>query len=96
MSFKFMKFLSILLVSIFLISGCWQGKNPNEKVSSNNSVSAKTLTVLTSFYPIYISTINVTKNIPEFEIWGGVPAKKIGDRENKNLNYKLGRAMLFQ
>ena len=38
----------------------------------------------------------VTKDIPEFEIWGGVPAKKIGDRENKNLDYKLGRAMLFQ
>ena len=38
----------------------------------------------------------VTKDIPDFEIWGGVPAKKIGDRENKNLNYKLGRAMLFQ
>ncbi|MDP4009634.1 MAG: acyltransferase [Candidatus Shapirobacteria bacterium] len=37
----------------------------------------------------------VTKDIPEFEIWGGVPAKKIGDR-NKNLNYKLGRPMLFQ
>lgn len=38
----------------------------------------------------------VTKDIPDFEIWGGIPAKKIGDRENKNPNYKLGRAMLFQ
>lgn len=38
----------------------------------------------------------VTKNIPEFEIWGGVPAKKISDRQIKNLDYKLGRPMLFQ
>lgn len=38
----------------------------------------------------------VTKNIPDFEIWGGVPAQKIGDRKNKNPNYKLGRAMWFQ
>jgi maltose O-acetyltransferase len=38
----------------------------------------------------------VTKNIPDFEIWGGVPAQKISDRKNKNPNYKLGRAMLFQ
>jgi acetyltransferase-like isoleucine patch superfamily enzyme len=38
----------------------------------------------------------VTKNIPEFEIWGGIPAQKIGDRKNKNPNYKLGRAMCFQ
>lgn len=38
----------------------------------------------------------VTKNIPDFEIWGGIPAKKISDRKNKNPNYKLGRPMLFQ
>lgn len=38
----------------------------------------------------------VTKSIPEFEIWGGVPAKKISDRKLKNPQYKLGRPMLFQ
>lgn len=38
----------------------------------------------------------VTKDIPEYEIWGGVPAKKINDRQNKDLHYRLGRAMLFQ
>ena len=38
----------------------------------------------------------VTKDIPDFEIWAGVPAKKIGDRKNQKPNYKLGRPMLFQ
>ncbi len=38
----------------------------------------------------------VTKDIPDNEIWGGIPAKKIGERDNKNLTYKLGRPMLFQ
>jgi len=38
----------------------------------------------------------VTKNIPAFEVWGGIPAKKISDRKIKNPNYKLGRAMWFQ
>lgn len=38
----------------------------------------------------------VTKDIPDFEIWGGVPAKKIADRSNTNPSYKLGRPMLFQ
>lgn len=38
----------------------------------------------------------VTKDIPDFEIWGGVPAKKISDRKITNPSYKLGRAMLFQ
>lgn len=38
----------------------------------------------------------VTKDIPDFEIWGGIPAKKINDRSNQKPNYKVGRAMLFQ
>lgn len=38
----------------------------------------------------------VTSNVKEFEIVGGVPAKPIGERKNKNPNYKLGRARLFQ
>lgn len=38
----------------------------------------------------------VTKDVEAFAIVGGVPAKEIGERKNKNLNYKLGRARLFQ
>ncbi len=38
----------------------------------------------------------VTKDIPDFEVWGGVPAKKISDRKIKDPQYKLGRPMLFQ
>ena len=38
----------------------------------------------------------VTKDVPEFAIVGGVPAKVIGERTNKNPGYKLGRARLFQ
>lgn len=34
--------------------------------------------------------------IAGFAIVGGVPAKVIGERELKELNYKLGRARLFQ
>ena len=38
----------------------------------------------------------VTKDVNEFEIVGGVPAKVIGQRENKDLHYKLGRAAWFR
>jgi len=38
----------------------------------------------------------VTKDVSPRVIVGGVPAKQIGERRNKNLNYKLGRARLFQ
>lgn len=38
----------------------------------------------------------VTKNVNEFEIVGGVPAKVIGERKEKNLHYTLGRAAWFR
>lgn len=38
----------------------------------------------------------VTKDVADFAIVGGVPAKEIGERKNKELNYVLGRARLFQ
>lgn len=38
----------------------------------------------------------VTKDVGEFEVVGGVPAKVIGERKNKQPNYKLGRSRLFQ
>lgn len=38
----------------------------------------------------------VTEDVSDFAIVGGIPAKVIGERKNKNPNYKLGRARLFQ
>jgi acetyltransferase-like isoleucine patch superfamily enzyme len=38
----------------------------------------------------------VTKSVGEREIVGGVPAKVIGMRKNKNFGYRLGRSRLFQ
>ena len=38
----------------------------------------------------------VTKSVQPFEIVGGVPAKVIGERNQKDLHYKLGRAAWFR
>jgi len=38
----------------------------------------------------------VTHDVLENSIVGGVPAKEIGVRKVKDLNYRLGRARLFQ
>lgn len=38
----------------------------------------------------------VTKDVEEFAIIGGVPAKVIGERVNKDPHYKLGRAAWFR
>ncbi len=38
----------------------------------------------------------VTKDVEEFKIVGGVPAHVIGERNNKEPHYRLGRPRLFQ
>ena len=38
----------------------------------------------------------VTKDVPEMTIVAGVPAREIGQRQNTELHYRLGRARLFQ
>lgn len=38
----------------------------------------------------------VTKDVEDFAIVGGVPASIIGERKNKEPNYKLGRAAWFR
>lgn len=38
----------------------------------------------------------VTHDIPPFAVVGGVPAKIIGERRNKNPHYRLGRARWFR
>lgn len=38
----------------------------------------------------------VTKDVDAFTIVGGVPAKVIGERKNKDLHYTLGRAAWFR
>lgn len=38
----------------------------------------------------------VTKDVPEKTMVGGIPAKEIGKRNIKKLQYRLGRARLFQ
>lgn len=38
----------------------------------------------------------VTKEVPPYSIVGGVPAKIIGERRNKDFHYKLGRAAWFR
>jgi maltose O-acetyltransferase len=38
----------------------------------------------------------VTKDVPDLTIVAGVPAQVIGHRKVKKLNYRLGRARLFQ
>lgn len=69
MQSKLAKLLPVVLMILIILSGCGPGKSTNDQVSSNSSVSDKKITVVTSFYPIYISTINVTRDIPGVQVF---------------------------
>lgn len=53
-----LRILTMLTCFLLILSGC--GINPQTKQGDS---SADELTIITSFYPIYIETINVTKDI---------------------------------
>ena len=58
---KFTKILSLILISLISLIGC----------SSTNTDSTKDsneLTIVTSFYPIYISTLNIIKDVPNVNL----------------------------
>lgn len=54
--------ISVAFFLCFSFAGCNLIKNTGLN-KSNSSASKKDLTIVTSFYPIYISTINITKGI---------------------------------
>ena len=62
MKFKIPKLLSILLVTSLLFIGC------NNTQVSDKSSEDDTLNIVTSFYPIYISTLNIVKDIPNVTV----------------------------
>lgn len=66
MFFKMTKRLHILafiLTGVVLLSGCSQNKAAEGQKQESGTAQTKQLTVVTSFYPMYISTINITKGV---------------------------------
>jgi zinc transport system substrate-binding protein len=63
MKYKFTILLFIILTISITISGCGTAKN-NEALSN----SPKTLTIATSFYPMYIFSLNIAKDIPNVKV----------------------------
>lgn len=64
---KFLRLGLLLAVSVFFLTAC--GSGAGSDAAKNSSVpEVKKLTLVTSFYPMYIATINVTKNVPGVEV----------------------------
>lgn len=58
MYLKATKALTFILIILLLFTSCNNGKN----------LTKSNFTIVTSFYPIYITTINITKDIPGVEV----------------------------
>lgn len=57
------KVISIFMISSMIFVGC--GTNESEDISNNKEDK---FTIVTSFYPLYVSTINIVKDIPNVEV----------------------------
>ena len=63
MKSKLTKILTIVFATSMLLTGCNNSAESNNSIESNNK-----LTIVTSFYPMYISTLNIVKDIPDVEV----------------------------
>ena len=63
MKTKLTKILTIVFAASMLLTGCNNYAESNNSIESNNK-----LTIVTSFYPMYISTLNIVKDIPDVEV----------------------------
>lgn len=65
MNTKAVKLFLISLAGIFLLSGCGQSGKDTQSSTDSKSSSFK---IVTSFYPMYIATINVAKDIQGVQV----------------------------
>lgn len=62
MKYKLKKFLIVLILIIFSLTGC--SKNTNDKLVNDED----TIKIVTSFYPMYLLTYNIVKDIDNVEL----------------------------
>ena len=60
---KKFRFIIILLVFMLALGGC-----SSNKTSTETTAKKEGLTIVTSFYPMYVSTINITRDIPNVTV----------------------------
>jgi zinc transport system substrate-binding protein len=70
MIFKITRIACAALLSLFILIGCGTNNGTRTAGNANTAVSAnfKSITIAASFYPVYISTLNVAKDIPNVRV----------------------------
>ena len=67
MNSKLLKLLCLVLFSLLLVSGCGANNESKPTVSLTEN-SSSTMTIATTFYPMYIFALNVAKDIPNVNV----------------------------
>ena len=67
MNLKSIKLLCLMLLGLFVVSGCGANNQAKAPVSSTQNSSSK-VTIAASFYPMYIFALNVAKDIPNVNV----------------------------
>lgn len=65
---KVVKVLSIVIISSLMLIGCGQSMVSDSQANLTNIGGEKKFTIVTSFYPMYVSTINITKGVPNVQV----------------------------
>lgn len=73
---RWMTILCVLLTTLMLLCGCGINEKATETAAKNteaNTASVHDLTIATSFYPMYIFALNITKDIPNVSVVNMTP-----------------------
>ncbi|KGP75267.1 metal ABC transporter substrate-binding protein [Desulfosporosinus sp. Tol-M] len=68
MNSKSVKLLCLVLLGLLVVSGCSTNNESQVTISPTHNSSSKTMTIAASFYPMYIFTLNVAKDIPNVNV----------------------------
>lgn len=68
MNIKTVKLLCLVFLSLLVINGCGANDASKATVSPAQNLSPKTVTIAASFYPMYIFTLNVARDIPNVKV----------------------------
>ncbi len=65
--------ISVLLMSMLILPGCQSGSS-----NTTGSTSSRPFVVVTSFYPLYVTALNVTLDVPGVELVNMTPPSTTG------------------
>lgn len=59
------RLMAVVLIGVFVIAGCGRTTESGNRVAAGTSLTGEArFDIVTSFFPVYVATINITKDVP--------------------------------